>query len=55
MVLEVAAAAAAHNLRGMEAEDRAAGAVVLVDAVESCSRRYSNHLLPSFPREGVEC
>ncbi len=45
----VEAAAAARSLLGMEGEDRVAGAVVLVDAVGSWARQYSNRWLPCFP------
>lgn len=49
VVMDVEAAAAVHNSLDMEAEDLAAGAVVLVDGVGSCARRYSNRWLPFLP------
>lgn len=49
LLVRVVEAAAARSLLGMEGEDRAAGAVVLVDAVGSWARQYSNRWLPCFP------
>jgi len=46
MVAGAAAAAAVRNLLDTEVEDRAAGVVVLVDAVGSSAHRHSNHWLP---------
>jgi hypothetical protein len=54
VVVKVVEVAAVRSLRGTEAEDLAAGAVVLVDAVESCSRQCSNRWLPLFSKQIVD-